>query len=436
MEKKINSWWDIVTHEQYIKDKLLPRRLRWDVPISDGLVDKESTDEWFQFFNDKGLELLHLLIKRKQCKVRTLDKKIGELKAIVEISKELPEFETLAKQLQRDMERKDDETAARKRRKYQRDLKDYEDDLVFKWQSKLEETIINSTNTTPEKEEKSLMVTETNKKPPTNGPVDRMNNYNTPNQRQGWNGNNNWKRPFWKNGWQNNVDNHYNSPRPYQYLPDRREPPTPPWRNYDNRGFDNRRGEMRPYYHDGKYDQAPYENRRNFVRPQDYDRKYDPIPYENRRRDTRPQYYDGKHEQAIYENHYNVPTYNRYEHLRRDEEGVRTPRYQYERGRTPRYQHEGRDRTPRRFLEMRRQDSPRRYRTEYGSRRSPRRCPERGVRRDIRREERNQEHRREGEGEKKLKRSPRRDSEKLSGRNEKPNVDAEQELKNRRKRDQ
>lgn len=50
MEKKINAWWNIATHEKYIKDKLVPRRLRWDVPINNGLADKESTDEWFHFF--------------------------------------------------------------------------------------------------------------------------------------------------------------------------------------------------------------------------------------------------------------------------------------------------------------------------------------------------------------------------------------------------
>lgn len=79
MEKKINAWWDIATNEKYIKDKLVPRRLRWDVPMNDGLVDKESTDEWFHFFNDRGLELLDFLVKRKQKKIRILNRSIDEL---------------------------------------------------------------------------------------------------------------------------------------------------------------------------------------------------------------------------------------------------------------------------------------------------------------------------------------------------------------------
>lgn len=76
---------------EMFKDRLIPRKLRWDVPINDVLLDKESI-EWFQFFNDKGLELLDVLIKRKQRKIRTLDRTISKLKASVETSKELPEF--------------------------------------------------------------------------------------------------------------------------------------------------------------------------------------------------------------------------------------------------------------------------------------------------------------------------------------------------------
>lgn len=58
------------------------------------------------FFNDKGLELLDLLIKRKQKKIRLLDRSIAELRATLESSKERPEFIALSKQLNRDMEQR------------------------------------------------------------------------------------------------------------------------------------------------------------------------------------------------------------------------------------------------------------------------------------------------------------------------------------------
>lgn len=64
----------------------------------------------------------------------------------MEPSKELPEFIVLAKQLNGDMEQKYKETAARKKRKYQKDNKDKEEDLVFKWKNKFDETTMKSTN--------------------------------------------------------------------------------------------------------------------------------------------------------------------------------------------------------------------------------------------------------------------------------------------------
>lgn len=80
----MNSWWDIVTHEKYIEDKIVPRRLRWDVTINDGLLDEESINEWHSFFNGKGPEVLQLLIKRKHRKIEKIDEQISELKEKLE----------------------------------------------------------------------------------------------------------------------------------------------------------------------------------------------------------------------------------------------------------------------------------------------------------------------------------------------------------------
>lgn len=49
MEKKISMWWDVTTFDKYIKANIVPRCLRWDVPLNDGLTDQESIDEWFRF---------------------------------------------------------------------------------------------------------------------------------------------------------------------------------------------------------------------------------------------------------------------------------------------------------------------------------------------------------------------------------------------------
>lgn len=38
---------------KYVKDKITPRRLRWDIAPNDGLVDKDLEDKWFSFFNHR-----------------------------------------------------------------------------------------------------------------------------------------------------------------------------------------------------------------------------------------------------------------------------------------------------------------------------------------------------------------------------------------------
>lgn len=91
-EKKIKAWWDIASFLQYIKCKLVPKRLRWDLPPNDGLVDDESLLELQYFFDKKGQELLELLLVRKQRKIKVLDKQIVDLKNKIEPLQDSPDF--------------------------------------------------------------------------------------------------------------------------------------------------------------------------------------------------------------------------------------------------------------------------------------------------------------------------------------------------------
>lgn len=65
----------------------------------------------------------------------------------------MPEFTTLSNQLNKDMVQKDRDTAARKKRKFLRGTKDYQEETAFKWQSNI--VTVPSTFSTPEREVKS-----------------------------------------------------------------------------------------------------------------------------------------------------------------------------------------------------------------------------------------------------------------------------------------
>lgn len=100
LEKKWKTWWDITSFEQYIGAKLIPRGLRWDIPANNGLMDEESVQEWSNFFTHKVIELLELLLARKQRNMKILESQIKELRSNLEPLKESDEFQKLSADLQ------------------------------------------------------------------------------------------------------------------------------------------------------------------------------------------------------------------------------------------------------------------------------------------------------------------------------------------------
>lgn len=137
-EKKIKAWWDIASFEQYIKCKLVPRRLRWNLPPNDGPTDDESIQEWHDFFDKKIQELIDFLLLRKQRKMTILDKQIGELKSKIEPLQNSPDFSRLSGELKNEMMKWDKEIQEKKKNKYIRDSDDYSKGDVFKWQSRVQ----------------------------------------------------------------------------------------------------------------------------------------------------------------------------------------------------------------------------------------------------------------------------------------------------------
>lgn len=49
VEKQIRTWWNICTFEQYLKDNIIMRSLRWELTPQHGLIDERSMSEWLDF---------------------------------------------------------------------------------------------------------------------------------------------------------------------------------------------------------------------------------------------------------------------------------------------------------------------------------------------------------------------------------------------------
>lgn len=329
MEKQVNLWWDIHTFEQYLKENIVPRRLRWELPPNDGLNDKESIQEWFEFFNNKSLEGLKFLLKRKQKKLRLINQQIIDLKTELEPHKESTDFKKFSTQLSSDLGAKDIEVQQRKIKKYHRDLGDYRTDQVFKWQSKMEDIQTASVQSTPVREV--------------------------------------------------NIQQHIQkSPPPRRYLEANRKDPnprTPRW--------NNDRGNQQPYTPHAYYEQRRWQHtprfnnrsRRPWQKP--YRRPYPQWD----RTDRTPrdhQEYRPQRENYDYRGRSPIPTHNRFDPIRYQEEspGRREPRYEYRpypppfqnrdrREHSPRRRRTNQDHSPRRNHEERHQSPGRTQREEH-----------------------------------------------------------------------
>lgn len=101
LEKQIRTWWDICTFQQYLKDNIIMRSLRWKVTPQDSLNDEESTNEWLDFFNGVGFKLQQLVFKRKKQKMKLLELKIADLQTKLDLIKDTPQAQKLRKNLRK-----------------------------------------------------------------------------------------------------------------------------------------------------------------------------------------------------------------------------------------------------------------------------------------------------------------------------------------------
>lgn len=121
--------------EKYLKDNMVLRKLRWDVPINDGLVGEEDILEWYVFFNSKGKEVMEFLIKKKQRKMRMIESQIKDFRDKIEPFQKSTENAKHMGDLQKNMQKKNLENRNINKNKYLRDVGGYQKKQVFRWQT-------------------------------------------------------------------------------------------------------------------------------------------------------------------------------------------------------------------------------------------------------------------------------------------------------------
>ena len=141
LERQVRTWWDICTLEQYVKDKITIRSLRWEITPQDGLDDPSSIREWFDFFNGVAFKLQDLILLRKKRKMNMLENKINELQAQLDPIKDTQPIIDFNIRTNKRLEKVDKETQKKKIKKYHRDMNDYNTNNLYAWQSTLPEKL-------------------------------------------------------------------------------------------------------------------------------------------------------------------------------------------------------------------------------------------------------------------------------------------------------
>lgn len=113
MVSEIHLQWDKAFLEQYIKEGMVPRGLRWDIHPQQDEPDLES---WFKYFNETGLKLLQFLVDRKSVKLSLIDSEIKDLRDKLTPHKGTAEYISLSTNLKSILEREEKEQRDKKQK--------------------------------------------------------------------------------------------------------------------------------------------------------------------------------------------------------------------------------------------------------------------------------------------------------------------------------
>lgn len=111
MVSEIHLLWDIAFLEQYFKEHMVPRGLRWDIYPQQ---DEVETEACFRYFNEASISLLCFLVDKKRNRLPKIDREIKELRDLLLPHKFSPEYSSLSANLKNHLEKEEREQRTKK----------------------------------------------------------------------------------------------------------------------------------------------------------------------------------------------------------------------------------------------------------------------------------------------------------------------------------
>ncbi|XP_069616233.1 uncharacterized protein [Ranitomeya imitator] len=136
MYKKTRLWWTKTALENYVEHEIVPRGLRVQLFPTFELKDEKLIKRWSSAASACSLEFLRIIIDSNTQAISEIENELDKLEDTMrkEIKKE--SLEAWSGDFNNDMEKWENEICQRKVKKYHRDVKDYEENRVFRWQWK------------------------------------------------------------------------------------------------------------------------------------------------------------------------------------------------------------------------------------------------------------------------------------------------------------
>ncbi|XP_073524606.1 uncharacterized protein [Phyllobates terribilis] len=134
LQKKTRIWWTKASLDNYHKQKIVPRGLRIQLFPTFGLEDAELNKKWEAAASSCSLTFIEIINERNLNVLGEIDHELDQVHK--QMLKDIPAemLEEFLADMDKKMEKWEENISKSKSKKYQRDISDYENKRVFRWQ--------------------------------------------------------------------------------------------------------------------------------------------------------------------------------------------------------------------------------------------------------------------------------------------------------------
>ncbi|XP_069588304.1 uncharacterized protein [Ranitomeya imitator] len=135
IHKKTKIWWTKTTLENYVSQKIIPRGLRVQLYPTFDLGEQHLIDRWMTAASACSLEFLQIIIESNTASIKKIEDEISRLELLLKKDVKNDQLESFLKEIDNDLEKWEKDICAVKTKKYLRDVSDYDNNKIYRWQN-------------------------------------------------------------------------------------------------------------------------------------------------------------------------------------------------------------------------------------------------------------------------------------------------------------